>query len=229
VLAAVVFAGGLVAALLIWSLDRFGEDSSETAALEQKAAATEERQTFSAPQTPAPETETPPAQPAPPAEPPKPDVTRSLPGETESPAATATIRLVTSPPGAYVVVDGRSDQSCMSPCSLTLSRGRHSLAATKEGYRRSLRIIEAGQDEEIFVNLDQTSGTVVIRSEPRGAQIYVDGRLRAEQTPAVLTLPTGQHSIEVVRNGVRETRQVDVRESVITNISVDFENRGAGL
>ena len=111
---------------------------------------------------------------------------------------------------------------CLSPCTLTLSPGRHSLAATKEGYRRGLRIVEAGRDEEVFVNLDAASGTLVIKSEPSGAQIYVDGRLRTEQTPAVLALPIGQHSIEVVRNGERETHKVNVQDSVITNLSVNL-------
>jgi hypothetical protein len=129
-------------------------------------------------------------------------------------------RRVTNPPGAFVVIDGRSEFSCVSPCTLTLPRGRHGLAATKEGYRRTLRIIELPQQNDVFLNLDRTSGTVVIRSEPRGASIYVDGRLHPDQTPTVLTLPTGSHSIEVVRDGARETHQVTVQESVITNLNV---------
>ena len=216
VLAVVVLAGALLSALLVWSLERFSETNEDSAGRQEKAAPVEERPS-PAPPTPAPETPT--AQ-APGVGPPDPAPSASLPADPE--ASTATMRLVTNPPGAYVVIDGRSEQSCLSPCTLTLSPGRHSLAATKEGYRRGLRIVEAGRDEEVFVNLDAASGTLVIKSEPSGAQIYVDGRLRSEQTPAVLALPIGQHSIEVVRNGERETHKVNVQDSVITNLSVNL-------
>ena len=224
----IVFAGALVAALLVWSLERFSRPDEksvkgEEVKVEEKAATTEQRPS-PAPPPPSPEPETPiptPQEPA--ADPPKPEAPKALPGETQP--VTATMRLVTNPPGAYVVIDGKSEQSCMSPCTLTLPRGRHSLATNKEGYRRALRIVEAGPDEEVFVNLDPTSGTVRIRSQPSGAQIYVDGRLRTEQTPAMLTLPTGPHSIEVVRDGVKETQQITVQESMITNLSINLEDK----
>jgi hypothetical protein len=73
----------------------------------------------------------------------------------------------------------------------------------------------------VFLNLDAAVGTVFIRSEPDGAAIYVNGQLRTERTPARLTLPTGSHSIELVRDGARETRQVVVTDSII-NVSVDL-------
>jgi hypothetical protein len=133
----------------------------------------------------------------------------------------ASTRFVTNPPGAFLVVDGTSSLSCSSPCTLDLAPGRHTLAATKEGYRRTLRILEIPTREDVFLNLDAAVGTVFIRSEPDGAAIYVNGQLRTERTPARLTLPTGSHSIELVRDGARETRQVVVTDSII-NVSVDL-------
>jgi hypothetical protein len=136
----------------------------------------------------------------------------------------ASTRFVTNPPGAFLVVDGTSSLSCTSPCTLALAPGRHTLAATKEGYRRTFKILEIPTREDVFLSLDAAVGTVFIRSEPDGASIYVDGQLRTERTPARLTLSTGSHSIEIVRNGARETRQVVVTDS-ITNVSVDLSNQ----
>jgi serine/threonine-protein kinase len=219
VLAAIVFVGGLVSALLVWALERFSDRDDPPAIRESSAAATDDRPSPTSPPPPAAAQESAPVQ-QPPPDPAKPEPPRALPSDTAQ-LATET-RLVTNPPGAFIVIDGRSELSCVSPCTLTLPRGRHSLAATKEGYRRTLRILEVPETDNVFLNLDRTSGTVVVRSEPRGASIYVDGRLRPEQTPAVLTLPTGPHSIEIVRNGSRETHQVTVQESVITNVTVSL-------
>ena len=141
-----------------------------------------------------------------------------------APAIVAT-RLVTSPPGANLVVDGNPAYACTSPCSVDLPRGRHTIAATLEGYRRTLKIFESPGETEIFLNLDRTSGSLVVRSEPRGAVILVDGETWKEKTPSLLLLPTGRHSIEVVYENRRETREVFIRESVITNLVVDLQER----
>jgi serine/threonine-protein kinase len=133
-------------------------------------------------------------------------------------------RLVTNPPGAILAVDGNPSYSCTSPCSVELPRGRHTIAATLEGYRRTLKIFESPAEPEIFLNLDRTNGTLVVRSEPRGASILVDGEPWKEKTPALLTLPTGRHSIEVFNEGKRETHQVTIRESIITNLAVDLQD-----
>ena len=132
-------------------------------------------------------------------------------------------RIVTNPPGAFVVVDGVSDQSCTSPCVLPLKPGRHTLSATLGGYRRTLRIFEAPRDSELFLNMDRASGTVIVRSDPQGAVILVDGQQRTERTPAMLSLPAGAHTIEVMRNGQRESQKVNVADAAIAHVSVKFE------
>ena len=92
---------------------------------------------------------------------------------------------------------GAPQYSCTTPCSMELPAGRHTIAATLEGYRRTLKIFETPGSEDIFLNLDRTSGTLMVRSEPRGAEIMVDGQTRSEKTPGDAHLPTGRHNIEV--------------------------------
>ena len=148
------------------------------------------------------------------------------PGNPETPnpetSQASVVRLVTSPPGGRIVIDGEEASACTAPCSLELKRGRHTLAATMEGYRRTLRIFEAPTGNEIFLNLDRLSGNVIVRSEPRGASIVVDGQPRSEKTPVMLTLPTGRHTIEVIQDDQRETHEVTVREAVIANLTVNL-------
>ena len=52
-----------------------------------------------------------------------------------------------------------------------------------------LKIFEAPASEDVFLNLDPSSGTLLVRSEPSGADIVVDGQSRSEKTPAMLTFP----------------------------------------
>jgi serine/threonine-protein kinase len=158
-------------------------------------------------------------------EPPAPPPAASEPKSAAAAAGPGEVRLVTNPPGAELVIDGRSDLSCTSPCTLTLPPGRHTLASSREGYRRTLKIFDIPQENEIFLNLDRTTGTLAIRTDPPGAAIYINGRLRSELTPAVLALPTGVYTVELVKDGARQSHQVVVRDSVITNVAVNFEAR----
>lgn len=154
---------------------------------------------------------------------PEPEPDAAAPAKPPAPRAVPT-KLVTNPPGAQLVVDGREDLACTSPCSLELPPGRHTVAATLDGYRRTLRILETPRDNDVFLNLDRNSGAVVVRSEPRGATIYVNGQQRAERTPAMLNLPTGRYTLEVVgADGQRERQEINVRDGAITNVSVSFD------
>jgi hypothetical protein len=53
--------------------------------------------------------------------------------------------------------------------------------------------------------------------------IYIDGNVRPERTPAILRLPTGKHRIEIVRDGDRQSEDITVQESMITNVSAKFD------
>jgi hypothetical protein len=140
-------------------------------------------------------------------------------------AESSMTRMVTNPPGVFLVVDGSSQYSCTTPCSMQLAPGRHTLVATREGYRRTLKIFETPVTDDVFLNLDRTTGTLMVRSEPRGAAIVIDGQTRSEKTPAMLTLPTGNHNVEVQQANRKVTQDVVIRDSGITNLTVDLQER----
>lgn len=149
-----------------------------------------------------------------------------LPRRTERVKTGATpepVRFATNPPGARLEIDGKPELACTAPCTLDLPGGRHTLAATLDGYRRTLKIFETPAESELFLNLDHTSGTLVVRSEVPGAAIFVDGQIRREKTPAMFSLPTGKHSIEVVQDNQRKTQEVTIRESMTTNLAISLE------
>ena len=153
-------------------------------------------------------------------------------GRTPPPEASArnagegVARFVTYPPGATVTVDGQSDLSCRTPCTLPLGPGRHTLAATLDGHRRTLKIFELPQDSELMLTLERTTGTLMVKSEPEGASILINGKMRPEKTPAMITLPSGRYTVEIVKDENRNTQEVVVRESVMTNVGVEWPRNG---
>lgn len=161
-----------------------------------------------------------------PVKPPLPE--RLVPRRTEKPVSDEPqpVRFVTSPPSGTVTVDGRSDQSCTAPCRLTLSPGRHSMSAVVAGHRRGLQIFEVPRDQDVFIHLERSVGTLTVRSDPAGASITINGNARSEKTPAAITLPVGRYSLEVAKEGFKkDVSEIEIRDSAITNINVDWTSR----
>jgi serine/threonine-protein kinase len=214
-LVALVIAGVVgVGALLVGGLQLISDEKGEPPRSAPVRAAEPKRESPIAelpsdtPEDTAALPETPPAAP-----PPQPVTPREA-------APTGPVRITTSPPGATVTIDGSAALTCESPCSLELPPGRHTLSATRDGYRRTLRIFHTPTEGDLFLNLDRATGTVAVRSDPPGATIVVDGQTRSEKTPAILALPVGLHTVEIVTQAGRDAQQVMVRESSISSVGV---------
>ena len=94
--------------------------------------------------------------------------------------ALESIQFVTVPPHALVTVDRDSTQSCKTPCLLPLASGRHSLNVELEGYRPYPRVFNVPQDDEIFLQLEQSFGNVERHLESHRRH-YRDQRAGARQ------------------------------------------------
>jgi hypothetical protein len=109
-----------------------------------------------------------------------------------------------TPQGAQVAVDGRTDASYVTPFALTnLQPGQHSITVSKSGYgsdTRSVNVI-SGNRATVVVHLAQLMATLVVSSDPPGANIYVDGRDMATKTPAQVSVDKGQHVVLVRKLG----------------------------
>lgn len=70
----------------------------------------------------------------------------------------------------------------------------------KEG---PLRQIHSATTPVNDVPTSQETGSVLISSDPSGAEIYIDGEF-AGQTPSTIRLPSGSHRIEVKSQGKQE-------------------------
>ena len=170
-----------------------------------------------------------PAPPAPAAAVSGPQTTPSTPTQAAKSTQPATpseaaVQLTTTPAGAEAVVDGAPELRCISPCSLTLPLGRHTLVLRHEGYREVQRVFNLPSDPGLIVNMEPQMGTLSLVSTPAGLTIVVDGQEQARKTPASLSLPPGSHRIQIVKGGDKQEFVVDVRDGVFTQRNVDWGN-----
>ena len=109
-----------------------------------------------------------------------------------------------TPQGAQVQIDGASDPSWVTPFVITnIQPGQHSITTAKAGYSTDTRTINVASAyrASTSVRLAQLMSTLVVKSDPPGANIYVDSRDMGVRTPAQISVDKGQHVVLVRMSG----------------------------
>jgi serine/threonine protein kinase len=118
-----------------------------------------------------------------------------------------------NPSGATVVLDNRPETACETPCNNMLaSPGPHFLSLTLPNYQKEIvrfKVTDSRVDIPL-ITMRPEGGTLMISTDPPGANIYVDDRLMGSTTPAQISLPAGSYSIRVELNGMRKTERIEV-------------------
>lgn len=147
---------------------------------------------------------TPPPTNPPPSKPPP-----STPPPTKPPVTvpkTGTLKVTTSPAGAEVYIDGTFKG--MSPLTITLPNGSHSVKVVLEGYEsasKSVSITGGQTTTASFTLKKKSSGPAKVRiiSIPDGAEVYIDGNL-VGLTDDTFTIAAGTHKILVRLEGYKD-------------------------
>jgi len=105
-----------------------------------------------------------------------------------------------TPQGAQVQIDGRTESVWLTPFNFTnLLPGPHTITVSKAGYSTDTRTVEgiSGNRVTMISHLAQLMATLVVKSDPPGANVYVDGRDVGAKTPAQVSVDKGQHVVLV--------------------------------
>jgi hypothetical protein len=127
-------------------------------------------------------------------------------GAKATPAELGDLQISSTPFGASVAIDGRSDPDWVTPfAAKRLKSGRHTVVFTFKGYQPETRQAEvvAGTKLPLYVQLQVAQGFLVLNSDPAGAEIYIDGRDSGQVTPARITVNAGQHRIALRKDGFK--------------------------
>lgn len=90
----------------------------------------------------------------------------------------------------------------ITPRKISLKDGVYDIKIRKNGYSDffTSKLIKAGQNENLYVKLDQKDvGSIFINSEPSG-KIFVDEKYAGE-TPNLLSLPIGNRVVQIEKEG----------------------------
>jgi Protein kinase domain/PEGA domain len=115
------------------------------------------------------------------------------------------IFISTQPPGADVFING-AKQSGQTPVVLPLAPGQYNLVLRMQNYEPYSGSIQV-KDIQTQLNIEMTerSATHVawaqVNSNPKGAEIIVDGNSTGQFTPSRIQVPTGLHTVTVKLSG----------------------------
>jgi hypothetical protein len=129
------------------------------------------------------------------------------------------IFISSQPPGADVFING-AKQSGQTPLTLPLAPGQYNLVLRLQGYEAyagNIQIKDNIQTQLTDVPLKEKSASHVawaqVNSNPKGAEIIVDGTSTGQFTPARVQLPSGMHNVILRLNGYQQAkRTVQVSE-----------------
>jgi serine/threonine-protein kinase len=144
---------------------------------------------------------------------------QTVPAPVQPEPGIADIDLLSEPPGATMIVDGDPKTTCMSPCTLSLSNGRHTLAVERNGYRTARRIFNVPDQSSLYVPLTKNAGVLIVTSSPPGSTILIDGKSYGH-TPATIHVSPGKHRIELVNGSRHKQRIIDVDTGAFIPVSI---------
>jgi len=114
------------------------------------------------------------------------------------------VQIDSTPQGAQIQLDGKSDPSWITPFSLTgLSPGQHTISVSKSGYSAETRAVDVTSASKSFVSihLSPVNALLVLNSTPAGANIVLDGKETGKVTPAQFAVEKGSHTVVLRRSG----------------------------
>jgi serine/threonine-protein kinase len=133
-----------------------------------------------------------------------------------------TFHLTTQPAGAEAAFDGDAAHPCLTPCTLNLKMGRHTLAIKHAGYREARRVFSLPDDPGLIVNLEGASGTLSLVTNPPGLAVFIDGQEQARRTPANFVLPVAEHRVQVLRGSEKQEFTIQIRDGVLSQKNIDW-------
>lgn len=126
--------------------------------------------------------------------------------------AQSELKLLSQPDNAKVEIDGWSEPNWVTPFTAShLAAGTHTVVFSKSGFLQQTKSVEsvAGKSVDVSADLAPAVSTIVVTSNPQGANVWVDGKDSGLNTPTQLTVEKGFHKITVRKAGFKEMSMED--------------------
>jgi eukaryotic-like serine/threonine-protein kinase len=146
--------------------------------------------------------------PSPVSKPPSGKPAPAAPAASAKPPATTTktgaIQITSIPVGATVKIDGKADPTYITPfTAANVTPGPHTLEFSRQGFAAAKNsvTVSAGKTAIVATKLQSAGSVLAISSDPKGAQIYLDGHDTGHTTPSEITTSAGFHQVVLRKQG----------------------------
>ena len=135
------------------------------------------------------------------------------------------IYISSQPPGADVFING-AKQSGQTPVTLPLAPGQYNLVLRLQGHEPYAGGIQVKDNIQTQFNvpLGEKSATRIawaqVSSNPKGAEIILDGTSTGQFTPARVQVPAGMHTVTLRMNGFQQAKRT-VQVSEGSTVTID--------
>ena len=132
------------------------------------------------------------------------------------------VQVMTDPAGSVATLDGLPDATCQTPCKLRARSGVHSLTVTREGYQTESREVRVDhEDIDVpLISLTSANGMLLLTSDPTAAHVWIDGQPTDHLTPVRLSLPAGNHSVAIQKDGLRSSGAVEIHNGALSTLKL---------
>ncbi|MFO0588985.1 MAG: TonB-dependent receptor [Polyangiaceae bacterium] len=136
---------------------------------------------------------------------------------------------------AVRVDDEDGPVACAAPCELSLVPGRHDLYFSADGYQglQHTVVVEPRKTELVKGTLVSLTGTLVVRTEERGAAVKVDGKAIGFTPLVARDIPVGKRVVRVEMPGYRPyltTLEIKPSGQVdLTSVALERLDEGVSL
>lgn len=139
--------------------------------------------------------------------------------------STGTVVVNTDPAGANVVIDGQARG--VTPTTVTVNAGSHTIELSKDGVSRTLTVhVAVNAQVSQFVEMPRAAvgtGDLQVRTDPPGARVSVDGQGRGVTPVNITGLAPGSHTV-VLQNDLGSVSQdVAVQAGVTASLVVPMK------
>jgi PEGA domain-containing protein len=149
------------------------------------------------------------------------------------PPAPGTFSITTSPAGIPVVIDGV--RRGVTPLDLELTPGQHVVELLTDRGRRQMPVtIKSGSQTSQFIELSAAAtttpagnGELLVRTEPPGASVTVDGRSVGRSPVSVAELAPGSHTVVLTNQSGSVTERVLIEPGRTASLLVPIGDRQA--
>jgi serine/threonine protein kinase len=156
--------------------------------------------------------------------------------ETKLSESLLSASLNSDPAGATIEVDGKATGK-VTPSTFSLQKGDHTFVFRKDGFQELSKKVTLKEGDSFTFSgslkpVQKDSGNIFkklfggdkvslqVSSTPKGAEIYVEGNYVNKKTPSKISLPPGDHEIQLKLDGYTTvTRKVTVQKD--TPLTID--------